>query len=87
MRQKKSYNINKVEIEIPMSSFMKTKDDNVSGIRDFILRKIQATTRLKELEVPIVDEFIVHKVLNKLPTSFDQLKVIQARRINKIQMG
>lgn len=41
-----------------MSSFMNTKYDNVDRIRDFLLRKIQASARLKELEVSTVDEFI-----------------------------
>lgn len=58
-----------------MSFFIDTIYDNLGGIQDLTLRKIQAFTRLKELEVRIDDDFIVHQVLNELFTSFDQPKV------------
>lgn len=60
-----------------MSSFMNIKDDNVEGIRNYRIRKMQAATRLKELEVPTAGEFIVHQTLNlnQLPSSFEQLKI------------
>lgn len=44
--------------------FYEHKHDNVGEIRNFILRKIQDVTRLKELEVPTLDEFIKNQVLN-----------------------
>lgn len=40
----------------------------------FYIQKDLGPTDMKELEVPIADEFIV-QVLNQLPTSFDKLKV------------
>lgn len=66
-----------------MSSFMNTKRDNADEVQDFILRKIQDSARLKELEVPIVDEFIVHQILNQLPTSFHQHEVTYNYRMIK----
>lgn len=71
-----------------MSYFMNNKYDNVGGVRDVILRNILASTRLKKFDVPIVinrdNEFVVHKILNQLPTSFDQLKVnTMLKRINE----
>lgn len=58
-----------------MSSFINTQYNNVGGVRDFILKKIEASPRLKELEVTIASEFIVHQELNQLSISFDMLKV------------
>lgn len=67
--------LEKVELE---NSFMNTKYDIVGGYEVFILRKIQASIRVKELDdlqlINIANEFIVHNVLNKLSTSFDKLK-------------
>lgn len=53
-----------------MSSFINTKYYNGGGVTDYIVRKTQAFTRLKELEEHIAYEFIVHQVLNQLPTSY-----------------
>lgn len=44
----------KVETNL-ISSFMNVRYDNVGGVRDFVLKNIQASTRLKELRVPLVD--------------------------------
>lgn len=38
---------------------LKRNFKSVRRLRDFILRKTQASVRLKELEVPRPDEFIV----------------------------
>lgn len=64
---------------------MNTKYDNVGGVRVLLLRKIQIFVRMKELEVPTVDELIVHQVLNQLPFSFDQLNApATLRKINVV---
>lgn len=52
-------------VENPMSSFMNAKYDNMGEVRIFIQRNIQISTRLKELEVLIANEFIVDQVLNE----------------------
>lgn len=63
---------------------MNIKYDNVSGVRVSILRKIQVSTRLKELEVPIAEEYIMLKVLNKISTSFGELKAYSDQKCNEI---
>lgn len=40
-------------------------------IRNFILKKVQIATRLKELQVPIADAFVVHQILHQLSSAFD----------------
>lgn len=44
----------------------------MGGIHNFILTKIQFAVRLKNFEVLIANEFIIHQVLtlNQLPSSF-----------------
>lgn len=44
-------------------------------IRDYIMRIGQIAMRLKELNVPIVDDFLIHHALNSLPLAFEQLKI------------
>lgn len=41
-----------------MSSFI-IKYDSVGGVRDFVLKKVQAFETLKELKVSIADDFLV----------------------------
>lgn len=47
---------NKAEIATLISYFMRTKYGNVA-VGFFILRKIQASTRLKDLNVPIANKY------------------------------
>lgn len=42
-----------------MSSFINIKYDSVGGVRDFVLKKVQAFETLKELKVSIADDFLV----------------------------
>lgn len=63
-----------------MSSFI-IKYDSVGGVRDFVLKKVQASETLKELKVSIADDFLV---LLSWVTSYavDQLKIhIMHRKI------
>lgn len=65
--------LDKAKMANLMSYFMNTNYNKWED-RDIRLRKIHASIRLKELEVPIADKFIAHQVLNQLLSSFDQLK-------------
>lgn len=62
----------KAEIENLMS-FLWTLNIKMWVEYDILVRKVQAFVRLKELEVAIADEYIADQVLNRLPTSFNQL--------------
>lgn len=54
-----------------MSNFTNAKSEwNIN-----ILKAVQIATRLEELNVPLVDDFLVHHVLNYLPMKFEQLKI------------
>ncbi|XP_052189694.1 uncharacterized protein LOC127799580 [Diospyros lotus] len=50
------------------------KYDGVGGVREYIMKMVDITARLTELEIPITESFLVHHPLNSLPSQFDQLK-------------
>ena len=45
----------------------------MKGVREHILKMVHLQTRLKALDIPIPDKFIVHQALNTLPSSFNTL--------------
>lgn len=60
----------KVEIGSLISKFTNARYTNVGGVINYILRIIQMAMRLKELNVPVADDFPVHHVLNSLLMKF-----------------
>ncbi|KAI4330370.1 hypothetical protein MLD38_028664 [Melastoma candidum] len=48
--------------------------DNVGGVRDYILKMISLQSKLKSLEIPLPDKFIILHALNSLPPNFSQIK-------------
>lgn len=40
------------------------------------MRIIQLAIRLKEMNIPMTDDFVVHQVLNSLPMEYEQLKIL-----------
>lgn len=64
----------KVENGNLKSSFNNARYDNVSGIGNDIPKIVQIATRLKELNVPLPDIFLVHYALNYLRMEFEQLR-------------
>lgn len=56
-----------------LDSLRNMKYDGSLGIREYIMKMIEIATRLKDLNMPLEDEFIVHSALSSLPTQFGQL--------------
>ncbi|KAM1132606.1 hypothetical protein ACFX19_047679 [Malus domestica] len=56
-----------------MTTFTTLKLDENKFVREHILKLVEISAKLKDLEVPIDDAFIVHMALNSLPPKFDQL--------------
>ncbi|XP_020426582.1 uncharacterized protein LOC109950850 [Prunus persica] len=50
--------------------------DGVEDMRVYLLSMTEVASKLKALEIPIADPFLVHLALNSLPSQFAQLKVI-----------
>ncbi|XP_068340499.1 uncharacterized protein [Pyrus communis] len=58
-----------------MTTLTSQKFDGQTSVREHILKMVEAAAKLKDLEVPIDDSFVVHMALSSLPESFEQLKV------------
>ncbi|KAM1714297.1 hypothetical protein ACFX12_024921 [Malus domestica] len=58
-----------------MGSFMTTltslKFDGNKSVREHIFKLVETAAKLKDLEVPVDDAFVVHMALTSLPSSFD----------------
>ncbi|KAL6350236.1 hypothetical protein AAG906_004181 [Vitis piasezkii] len=57
-----------------MDELMNMRYDDMKGVREYILKMVHLQTRLKALDIPIPDKFIVHQALNTLSSSFSQIK-------------
>lgn len=58
-----------------MDKFMSMKYDGTSGVRKYVMKMINISSKLKALDIPIAEPFLVYHVLNNLPSKFNQLKV------------
>ncbi|XP_048433469.1 uncharacterized protein LOC125474082 [Pyrus x bretschneideri] len=66
----------KEEMANLMTTLTSQKFDGKTSVREHILKMVEAAAKLKDLEVPIDDSFVVHMALSSLPESFEQLKVL-----------
>ncbi|KAM1124535.1 hypothetical protein ACFX11_040122 [Malus domestica] len=58
-----------------MNSLTTIKYDGEGSVREYILKVIEIAGKLRTLEVPISETFLVHVIMNSLPSSYTQLKV------------
>lgn len=58
-----------------MTTLTLLKLDENKNVKEHILKSVETAAKLKDLEVPVDDAFIVYMVLNSLPSKFDQSKV------------
>ncbi|KAF8378404.1 hypothetical protein HHK36_029743 [Tetracentron sinense] len=58
-----------------MDRLMSMKYDGSSGVREYIMKMINISSKLEALKIPIAEPFLVYHVLNSLPSQFNQLKV------------
>ncbi|XP_068339066.1 uncharacterized protein [Pyrus communis] len=65
----------KAEMGDMMTTLTTLKLDENESVREYILKLIETIAKLRELDVPIGDAFIVHMALNSLPPKFNQLKI------------
>ena len=59
-----------VKAENFMDELMNMRYNDMTGVRDYILKMVHLQTKLKALDIPIPDKLIVHQALNSLPSSF-----------------
>ena len=58
-----------------MDELMNMRYNDIKGVCEYILKMVHLQTRLKALDIPIPDKFIVHQALNTLLFSFSQIKI------------
>ncbi|XP_009784453.1 uncharacterized protein [Nicotiana sylvestris] len=64
----------KAEIGSLIDSLSTIKYDLVSSVCDHIMKLVNIATKLNNLGVTIIDDFLVHQSLRSLPEQFNQLK-------------
>ncbi|XP_068339146.1 uncharacterized protein [Pyrus communis] len=66
---------NKAETGTFLTQITSMKFDGEGSVREHILKMVDLAQKLKDLEVPMTDQFLVHMALNSLPSKYGQLKV------------
>ena len=57
-----------------MDELMNMRYNDMTRVRDYILKMVHFLTKLNAHDIPIHDKFIIHQALNSLPSSFSQIK-------------
>ncbi|PRQ17445.1 putative RNA-directed DNA polymerase [Rosa chinensis] len=57
-----------------LDSLITMKYGGSTGVREHIMRMIETAAKLRDLQISVDDQFIVHIALNSLPPKFSQLK-------------
>ncbi|KAM2628345.1 hypothetical protein TB2_001696 [Malus domestica] len=65
----------KAETGTFLTQLTSMKFDGVGSVREHILKMADLALKLKDLEVVVTDQFLVHMALNSLPAKYGQLKV------------
>ncbi|XP_048423734.1 uncharacterized protein LOC125469826 [Pyrus x bretschneideri] len=65
----------KAETGTFLTQITSMKFDGEGSVREHILKMVDLAQKLKDLEVPMTDQFLVHMALNSLPSKYGQLKV------------
>ncbi|CAN6576311.1 unnamed protein product [Malus baccata var. baccata] len=60
----------KAEMGNLMTTLTSLKFDGKTSVREHILKLVDAAAKLKDLEMPLDDSFVVHMALSSLPESF-----------------
>jgi hypothetical protein len=60
----------KANTSILMTKMMHTKYDRRGSVREHILKMIDMSNKLKDLEMPIPDPYVIHYILMSLPSIF-----------------
>jgi hypothetical protein len=64
----------KANVSILMSKLMQAKYDGRGNVREHILKMIDTSNKLKELECPLLESYVVHYIMMSLPSCFENFK-------------
>jgi hypothetical protein len=54
---------------------MNAKYDGRGSVREHILNLIDVSNKLKDLEMPLLEPYLVHYIMLSLPSIFDNFKI------------
>lgn len=63
--------LEKAEMGNLMTTLTSLKFNGGKSVREHIFKLVETTAKLKDLEVPVDDAFVVHMAFTSLPSSFD----------------
>jgi hypothetical protein len=65
----------KANASMLMTKMMHAKYDGHGSVRDHILKMIDMSNKLKDLEMPLPDPYVIHYILLSLPSIFETFKI------------
>jgi hypothetical protein len=65
----------KANASILMRKMMQAKYDGCGNVREHILKMIDMSIKLKDLECPLPEPYVIHYVMMSLPNVFENLKI------------
>ena len=66
-----------------MDKLMGMRYHEIGGIREFIMKMVNVSNRLSNLNISVLDTFPIHQILTILPSHFRQQKT-SYKRVNII---
>jgi hypothetical protein len=65
----------KANVSILMSEMMQTKYDGRGNVREHVLKMIDMSNKLKDLECPLLNPYVIHYIMMSLPAAFGNFKI------------
>jgi hypothetical protein len=65
----------KANVSILMSKMMQAKYDGRGNVREHILKMINISNKLKDLECPLPDPYVIHYIMMSLPPVLEKFKI------------
>jgi hypothetical protein len=65
----------KANASIPMSKLMQAKYDGCGNVREHVLKMIDMSNKLKNLEYPLSEPYVVHYIMMSLPSCFRNFQI------------
>jgi hypothetical protein len=65
----------KANASILMSKLMQAKYDGCGNVREHVLKMIHMSNKLKDLECPLHEPYVVHYIMMSLPSCFRNFKI------------
>jgi hypothetical protein len=65
----------KANASMLMTKMMHAKYDGYGSVREHILKMIEMSNKLKDLEMPFPDPYVIHYILLSLPSIFENFKI------------